>query len=110
MDLGTEASTVWKRKVELYLKLAIGGEFERVFGRKRFRVLVLLPSKRRLDTVRKTVARRTDKLFWFSTLADLKQQGLWQATWLRPTGDQKLLLLVAPVDGSSQILGERESG
>ncbi len=27
VDLGTESSTVWKRKVELYLKLAIGGEF-----------------------------------------------------------------------------------
>ena len=39
MDLGTESSRVWKRKIELYLKFALGGEFERMFHEKRFRVL-----------------------------------------------------------------------
>jgi hypothetical protein len=93
VDLGTETSTVWTRKVELYLKLAIGGAFEHLFQKKRFRVLVLLHSERRLEAVRRTVARRTEKLFWFSTQDDLQREGLWNATWLRPSGEQRLPVL-----------------
>ena len=48
VDLGTESSRVWKRKVELYLKFALGGEFESMFHQKRFRVLVVLHSERRM--------------------------------------------------------------
>lgn len=105
-DLGTEPSKVWTRKVERYLKLATSGEYERRFGQKRFRVLALLPSERRLQTVRKTVARRTAKLFWFGTLDDLRREGLWQKIWLRPGGQEKVRLLRA-LDGSSRISSEQ---
>ncbi len=95
VDLGTETSTIWMRKIELYLKFAIGGEFEPLFEEKRFRVLVLLHSERRLQAIRTTVAKRTDKLFWFSTQDDLKREGLWrQPIWLRPSGNERLRLLV----------------
>jgi hypothetical protein len=110
VDLGTESSTVWMRKVELYLKFAIGGEFERQFHQKRFRVLVVLPSERRLQAVRRAIARRTDKLFWFSTLDDLRREGLFEAIWFRPVGEQRIRLLGEPMDGSSRISGKRESG
>jgi hypothetical protein len=93
VDLGTETSTVWTRKVEMYLKFAISGEFQRLYEERRFRVLVLFHSDRRLQAVRKTVVKRTDKLFWFSTQGDLKQHGLWQPIWLRPSGSERLLLL-----------------
>jgi hypothetical protein len=109
-DLGTESSTIWMRKVELYLKLAIGGEFERRFRQKRFRVLVLLPSERRREALRKAIARRTDKLFWFGTLDDLGREGLCAPIWLRPVGEEKLRLLGEPVDGGSRISEKRESG
>jgi hypothetical protein len=93
VDLGTESSRVWKRKVELYLKLAIGGEFERFFHAKRFRVLVVLHSQRRLEAVRRTVAGRTEKLFWFSTQEELTAQGLCSAIWLRPAGTPSIPLV-----------------
>ncbi len=89
-DLGTERSAVWKRKVELYLKFAIGGEFEHRFHEKRFRVLVVLPSLRRLESVRRTVAGRTPKLFWFATEEDVRTHGLMAPIWLRPVGDERL--------------------
>jgi hypothetical protein len=92
-DLGTERATVWKRKVELYLKFAIGGEFECRFRRKRFRVLVVLPSLRRLESVRRTVARRTPKLFWFALANDIRAQGIAAPIWLRPVGDERLPIL-----------------
>jgi hypothetical protein len=93
VDLGTESSRVWKRKVELYLKLAIGGEFERLFHTKRFRVLVVLQSQRRLEAVHRTVAGRTEKLFWFSTQDELTTEGLCSAIWLRPAGTLRIPLL-----------------
>jgi len=93
VDLGNESSRVWKRKVELYLKFAIGGEFERMFHQKRFRVLVVLHSERRMEALRRTVAKRTEKLFWFSTQDDVSRQGLCCSIWLRPTGAVRMPLL-----------------
>jgi len=93
LDLGTESSKVWKRKVELYLRLAISGEFERMFHEKRFRVLVVLHSSRRLEQVRTTIVQRTDKLFWLSTQDELRNESLTAPIWLRPNGVQRLPLL-----------------
>jgi protein involved in plasmid replication-relaxation len=92
-DRGTESSTVWKRKVELYLKLALGGEFERMFEGKRFRVLLVLPSLRRLEAVRRIVLKRTEKLFWFATQGKLEREGLCAPVWLRPKGTERIALL-----------------
>ena len=102
VDMGTETATVWMQKVELYFKLAIGGEFERLFHEKRFRVLVLFHSERRLHSIRRRIRSRTDKLFWFTTQQDVKQEGLWNAIWLRPGGGQKVRLLGGADAGSSQ--------
>ncbi len=93
VDMGTESTKVWAQKVELYLKLYVGGEYGRLFHEKRFRVLVLLHSERRLATVRRVVAKRTDKLFWFSTQDELQKQGLWNIGWLRPKSEGRQQLL-----------------
>jgi hypothetical protein len=93
VDRGTESSKVWKAKVELYLKLAVSGEFERMFHEKRFRVLVLFHSSRRLEVVRKTIVSRTDKLFWFSTQDELRSEGLLAPIWFRPEGAERIPLL-----------------
>lgn len=93
MDLGTESSAIWRRKVELYLKLAIGGEFERLFHHKRFRVLILFPSGRRLESIRKVIAKRTEKLFWLSTRDEVLAHGLWNSIWFRPVGAERQRLL-----------------
>jgi hypothetical protein len=93
VDLGTESLKVWSKKIALYLHLAISGTFEKIFGRQQFRVLVLAPSDRRLRTIQKTVLKQTQKIFWLSTLEQIKRDGFWQAIWLRPNRDQKLSLL-----------------
>jgi hypothetical protein len=90
VDLGTERAPIWLRKVELYLKFATSGEFERLFQHKRFRVLVVLPSESRLKSVLKTVAKRTPKLFWFTTQAEITTRGLTGPIWLRPFGSERI--------------------
>jgi len=93
VDQGTETSKVWKRKVEWYLKVALGGDFERLFQQKRFRVLVVLHSSRRLDVIKKTIAERTDKLFWFATQDQIRSEGFTAPIWIRPTGKDGIPLL-----------------
>ena len=89
VDLGNEALRIWRKKMQAYLQLAVSGEFARLFQQSRFRVLVLMPSQRRLRTVRAAIAKTTDKIFWFTTLAQIKQSGIWSPIWLRPNGDQQ---------------------
>lgn len=89
VDLGTESSSVWKAKVERYLGFGKGREFQRLFGQGLFRVLVVFRSERRLQEVRRRVAVRTDRLFLFTTLDQLTQQGLCGAIWLRANGTEK---------------------
>ena len=93
VDLGTERLSIWRRKVRAYLHLAISGQFLKLFQQSQFRVLVVAMSDRRLATIRQTVARLTDKIFWFSTFELINREGFWSPIWLRPQGDQRQSLL-----------------
>ena len=87
VDFGNESSRVWDRKVELYLKLATSGEFERMFRQRRFKVAVVCTSVRRIESLRRTVRKQTAKLFYFTLLSTIKCDGFHGAHWLRPEGD-----------------------
>jgi hypothetical protein len=54
---------------------------------------VVVDTARRLLEVRKTIAQKTAKIFWFATLSDINRDGLFAAHWLRPVGDNRLSLL-----------------
>jgi hypothetical protein len=87
MDLGTEGLAVWKEKAQKYLDLALSSAFERGFGQPRFRVLVVAHSGRRLDSIRKTVAGVTQKIFRFATLENARTR-FFESVWLKPTGNE----------------------
>ena len=93
IDLGTEALAVWQQKVASYLQLALSGDFLKKFRQQQFRVLVVASSNRRLSNIRATVAKSTDKIFWFTTFETIHRDGLWSPVWLRPAGDQRHSLL-----------------
>jgi Replication-relaxation len=87
VDLGTEGSAVWKKKVTSYLRYATSGVFEEQFGQKQFRVLVIANSDHRLQAIRTVVRSMTEKIFWFSTLKAIQQNGFWGSVWTRPVED-----------------------
>ena len=93
VDLGTEALSVWEKKTARYLQLALSGEFQKRFRQPQFRVLVVTASERRLGNIRATVAKSTDKIFWFTTFENINRDGFWSPVWLRPTGNQRQSLL-----------------
>jgi len=87
VDLGHESLAIWRQKIRNYLQLALGGDFQKLFGQDRFRVLVLANSERRLHSIRKAVAAVTEKLFWFATLDSISS--FFAPVWLRPVGDNR---------------------
>lgn len=93
VDRGTEGQRIWKNKIALYLRMATSGEFAARFGQQKFAVLVTAATERRLESIRRTVAKLTGKIFWFATFPIINTSGFWSEVWIRPTGDQKLRLL-----------------
>jgi len=89
VDLATEALSVWHQKTAYYLQLAVSGEFQKRFRHAQFRVLVVANSDRRIMGLRSTVAKSTDKIFWFTTFEIINRDGFWSPIWLRPTGEQR---------------------
>jgi hypothetical protein len=85
VDLGTESQKIWQEKTKQYLQLAISGAFRRTFGHDRFRVLVVASSTRRLESIRKTVAGITQKIFRFATLDDARAK-FFSPVWTKPIG------------------------
>ena len=95
VDLGHESRTVWKEKTRRYVQLALSGEYEKKFGRERFRVLVITHSERKLHSIRKAVAGITHKIFWFTSIDSVKQ-GFFAPVWLRPAEEIQKSLFDEP--------------
>jgi len=49
--------------------------------------------EKRLANIRTTVAKSTNKIFWFTTIDSINRDGIWSPVWLRPTGGQLHSLL-----------------
>jgi hypothetical protein len=96
MDLGSESRTVWKGKVDNYLRYALSGAFKQEFRHDRFRVLVIAHSERRLRSIREVIAEATDKIFWFASLESIHRDGFFAPVWRRPTGGERLPLIKEP--------------
>ncbi len=96
VDQGTEGQKVWKKKTESYLRFAVTGEFANRFGQSQFRVLVVANSERRLQSIRATILRHTDKIFWFTTFEIINREGFWSSIWVRPKDDRRQSLLGDP--------------
>jgi hypothetical protein len=92
VDLGTEGHEVWKGKIDRYLSLARSVQVTAPTA-DRFRVLIVVPSVRRLESLRTLISKATDKLFWLTTLQQIKSEGLFASIWLRPRSAELLSLL-----------------
>jgi Replication-relaxation len=96
VDLGSEGRRVWKEKVKEYLRYALSGLFESQFGGQRFRLLVIVTSERRLQSIRSVVAQATEKIFWLTTIESIRRDGFWSPIWLRPRDDKRQSLVPLP--------------
>src|SRR6185437_9529942 len=93
VDMGTETRKTWAKKVSEYLRLAVSGEFSRVFHQPHFRTLVVATTEQRLTNILRVVAQQTDKIFFGTTFDSISSDSFWSAIWLRPGGTERVSLL-----------------
>jgi Replication-relaxation len=98
VDRGTEALSVIAKKADSYLALAMSGQAEAALGNRRFRVCIVTTSERRLRNLARVIAGRTEKLFWLTTLDQLRQKSPWGEIWSRPM----------PVDALHSLIVKRK--
>lgn len=88
VDLGHESLRIWQGKIRNYKQLAIPGEYQRRFAKTPFRVCVIAHSERRMHSIRREVAKLTDKLFWLTSLDQIERSGFFGPIWFRPLEHQ----------------------
>lgn len=93
VDLGHESRTVWRKKVESYLRYGTSGDFPKRFHQHQFRTWVVTDSKRRMNSLREVTAAITQKIFRFTTFESIAREGLWSPIWLRPSGTERFRIL-----------------
>ncbi len=74
----------FQEKVEKYLRYGLEGYFERQFGFRFFRVLVITSSQARLKHLSKVIEGITNKMFWLTTWDMINQEKILTSIWLRP--------------------------
>ena len=89
VDLGTEPLRIWREKVESYLQFARRREHERLLGQDEFGVAVVAHSEKRAESIRQTVAKQIDRIFWFTDFTAIQRDDFFGRVWLRPTGDAR---------------------
>lgn len=89
IDLGHERGDAWKGKIENYLRFAVSVSPEGKTFHRPFRVLVIAPTERRLSSIRKLAALKTEKIFWFASLEAIHRDGFFAPIWFRPKGENR---------------------
>lgn len=85
----------FQEKIEKYLRFGLEGRFQRQFGFRFFRVLVIAASQNRLERLFKLVERLTDKMFWLTTWEAITPDRILTPIWLRPNKQGLFCLLEA---------------
>jgi hypothetical protein len=89
VDLGHERGPVWKQKVENYLHFAVSPAPDAKSFHRPFRVLVIVPTERRLLSIRTMIVKKTEKIFWLASLEAIRRDGLFGSIWFRPKGNSQ---------------------
>jgi hypothetical protein len=93
VDRSTMNNSRFQAKVKMYLGYAMSGLYQRKYGLKFFRVLVVAKNKERLLNLKASVERFTEKIFWFTTWQNLQPGKVFGPIWQRPGKEGNFTLL-----------------
>jgi Replication-relaxation len=93
VDLGHESRSVWRTKMQSYLRYAVSGDFTKERNQPQFRTLVVTNSERRMNSLRVATSELTEKIFWFTTFDLIALEGFWSRIWQRSKNDERQALL-----------------
>lgn len=88
-----ESGKAIKKRIQSYLDYGIEGAFERQFGLKYYKALIVCQTENRLRSVLGIIARMTDKMFLVSSLKDITPESIFADIWQKPLNERKVLML-----------------
>ena len=94
IDRSVESRKRIKKKIETYLDYGLDGGFERQYGSKYFRLLIVAKTPARLTTLSKIIGRVTDKSFcWLTTGKNVMPEKIFSQIWHRPNKEGAFSLI-----------------
>ncbi len=94
IDRSVESRKRIKKKIESYLDYGLDGGFERQYGSKYFRLLIVSKTPARLTTLSKIIERVTDKSFcWLTTGKNITPEKILSQIWQRPNKEGAFSLI-----------------
>ena len=94
IDRSVESRKRIKKKIETYLDYGLDGGFERQYGSKYFRLLIVAKTPARLTTLSKIIGRVTDKSFcWLTTGKNITPEKILSPIWHRPNKEGAFSLI-----------------
>lgn len=83
----------FQQKIERYLKYGLEGYFQRQFGSRFFKVLIISPNQSKLKRVSRIVERITEKMFWLTTWEMITPEKILTPIWSSPRRERLFSLL-----------------
>lgn len=94
VDYPTESQKRVRKKIEDYLDYGLMGDFEKQFGFKYFRLLVIPKTLIRLKTLSRTIERSIDKSFcWLAVEKNIVPEKILTGIWFRPNRQGRFSLI-----------------
>ena len=93
VDRGTEGGPTLQDKIDRYMQYAESGAYEEHFAAKRFRVLFITTTDRRMEGMLQMMKGKPQDIFWVTTWKRFTASKLLDAYWRRPNRSENYSLL-----------------
>lgn len=93
LDRATESTTRFENKISSYIEYYDSGNYEKKFGVKLFRVLIVTTSNKRISSLKKIADETGKGIFWFTTIENIRQRKMFDAIWVRSCNSGTFSLL-----------------
>ena len=93
LDRSTESNKRFQSKVMLYIDYARSGLYQKRYGLKYFRVLVIAKTAKRLLNLKSTIEKVTDRIFWLAAIDNVTPDKSFGQIWEKPKSHEKFSLL-----------------
>ena len=93
IDRSTEDNGKFEEKAKSYMEYERSGSYQRKFGVRFFRTLVVTTTPKRIENLKSIADRYKCDSFWFTTMDNIRQGRMFQTVWMRACNNGLFSLL-----------------
>jgi len=87
VDRSTMSHSRFRLRIQSYLEYAQSGYYQARYGVRYFRVLIITITLERLFNLKRLIEGLTNKIFWFTTMDQIRSRNVFQSIWYRAGRD-----------------------